>query len=36
MGAGNYRFGDYVKIGVPLILIMLVVSVIALPILFPF
>jgi di/tricarboxylate transporter len=36
MGAGHYRFGDYLKIGLPLMLVMLVVSVIVLPILFPF
>ena len=35
MGAGNYRFGDYIKVGVPLILIMLVVLVVVLPILWP-
>ena len=36
MGAGNYRFGDYIKIGVPLILLMLVVTSIGVPLLFPF
>lgn len=36
MGAGNYRFGDYMKVGIPLILITLVAAVILLPILFPF
>lgn len=36
MGAGNYRFVDYVKIGLPLIGLTFVVSMIALPILFPF
>ncbi len=35
MGAGNYSFGDYIKVGVPLILLMLVASVLALPLLFP-
>ena len=36
MGAGHYRFSDYLRIGVPLIFIMLVVSLIMLPILWPF
>jgi di/tricarboxylate transporter len=35
MGAGDYRFGDYIKVGVPMILLMLVLSLIFLPILFP-
>jgi len=36
MGAGNYRFSDYIKIGVPMLLIGLIVSMLALPFLFPF
>ncbi|MCA9915466.1 MAG: anion permease, partial [Anaerolineae bacterium] len=36
MGAGNYKFGDYVKAGFPMAVIMFIVSMIALPILFPF
>lgn len=36
MGAGNYRFGDYLKVGLPLIFITLVASVLLLPLLFPF
>jgi di/tricarboxylate transporter len=36
MGAGNYRFGDYIKVGVPLILLTFIVSVLILPLLFPF
>jgi len=36
MGAGDYRFGDYVKVGVPLLVIALVVSVLFLPLLWPF
>lgn len=36
MGAGDYRFGDYIKVGVPLILITLVASILVLPLLFPF
>jgi di/tricarboxylate transporter len=36
MGAGNYRFGDYMKVGTPLIFITLVATVIVLPLLFPF
>ena len=35
-GAGNYRFSDYVKVGLPLILVTLVVSLLALPALWPF
>ncbi len=36
MGAGDYRFGDYIKVGMPLILLTLVVSVLLLPLLWPF
>ena len=36
MGAGNYRFGDYMKVGTPLIFITLVATVIVVPLLFPF
>jgi di/tricarboxylate transporter len=36
MGAGDYRFGDYLKVGMPMILVTFAVSVIALPFLFPF
>ncbi|WP_420644972.1 SLC13 family permease [Candidatus Leptofilum sp.] len=36
MGAGNYRFSDYVKVGVPLILLMLVAVALLLPLIFPF
>jgi di/tricarboxylate transporter len=35
MGAGSYRFGDYYKVGVPLMLIALIVSVLVLPLLWP-
>jgi len=35
-GIGGYKFKDYVKVGVPLIIVSLVVSMILLPILFPF
>ncbi|NDJ60988.1 MAG: SLC13 family permease, partial [Chloroflexi bacterium] len=35
MGAGGYRFGDYVKIGIPMILLMGIVTVIVLPLLWP-
>lgn len=34
--AGNYSFGDYVKVGLPLQLIMMVVMMFALPLFFPF
>ncbi len=36
MGAGSYGFKDYMKVGLPMILLMLVVSVVLLPMLFPF
>ena len=36
VGAGNYKFMDYVKAGLPLIVIALIVSMIILPIAFPF
>jgi len=36
MGAGNYRFSDYIKIGTPLLLIGLVISMLVLPLLWPF
>lgn len=36
MGAGNYRFGDYARVGVPLILLVMALTVLALPLLFPF
>lgn len=36
MSPGGYRFSDYVKNGFPLLLIVLVVSVLLLPVVFPF
>jgi di/tricarboxylate transporter len=36
MGAGKYSFMDYVKIGTPMILLMFVLSMITIPIFFPF
>ena len=36
MGAGKYRFVDYIKLGLPLILLTFVAAMIVLPILFPF
>jgi di/tricarboxylate transporter len=36
MGAGNYRFTDYIKIGVPMILISFVLAILLLPIIWPF
>lgn len=36
IGAGGYRFMDYVKAGLPLIVIAIVVNMILLPIFFPF
>nr|WP_318384103.1 SLC13 family permease [uncultured Enterobacter sp.] len=36
LGPGNYRFSDFVKIGVPFTLIVMVVCVVLIPVLFPF
>lgn len=36
LGPGGYRFSDFVKIGVPFTLIIMVVSVLLVPVLFPF
>lgn len=36
LGPGNYRFMDYVKVGTPLIIICFIVSVIIIPIVWPF
>ena len=36
MGAGNYRFSDYIKIGAPLLLIGLIIVMLALPLFWPF
>jgi di/tricarboxylate transporter len=36
MGAGSYRFSDYIKVGVPMIVIVMFASLIALPLLWPF
>ena len=36
LGPGGYRFGDFVKVGVPFTLIVMVVSVLLVPLLFPF
>ena len=35
MGSGNYRFSDYLKVGVPLILISMIITVLLLPFLWP-
>jgi di/tricarboxylate transporter len=36
MGAGKYRFSDYLKTGIPLILLCLLIATLVLPLLFPF
>ena len=36
MGAGNYRFSDYLKAGLPMILLTMLISMLALPVVFPF
>jgi len=33
---GNYKFGDFIRIGVPFTLLVMVVSVFLVPVLFPF
>lgn len=35
MGSGNYRFSDYSKVGIPLILISMVITIFLLPLLWP-
>jgi di/tricarboxylate transporter len=36
MGPGGYRFSDYIKVGLPLTLVVLVVVMLVLPIFWPF
>lgn len=36
MGAGDYRFKDYIKAGVPMVFLMLIVTLIGVPLLWPF
>jgi di/tricarboxylate transporter len=36
MGAGHYRFSDYIKVGLPLIFLTLLVAMLVLPLIFPF
>ncbi|MFU2078244.1 SLC13 family permease [Avibacterium endocarditidis] len=36
LGAGNYKFGDFVKIGVPFTLLVMLATVFLVPVLFPF
>lgn len=36
MAAGHYRFSDYIKVGIPLIFITLVIAMLAIPLIFPF
>ncbi|MGJ3239077.1 MAG: SLC13 family permease [Anaerolineae bacterium] len=36
MGAGNYRFTDYIKIGTPYVVVTFIMTMLALPFLFPF
>jgi len=35
MGSGNYQFSDYLKVGIPLILISMIITVLLLPLLWP-
>jgi di/tricarboxylate transporter len=35
MGSGNYRFSDYLKVGIPLILISMIITLLLLPLLWP-
>ena len=36
MGPGGYRFSDYIKVGLPLTLVILVVVMLVMPIFWPF
>jgi len=36
MGAGSYRFRDYLKVGLPMIAVMLFVTLLVVPLFFPF
>lgn len=36
MGAGSYRFSDYLKVGLPMIVLGMAVSILVLPLIFPF
>ncbi|OOF67834.1 SLC13 family permease [Rodentibacter caecimuris] len=36
LGPGNYKFGDFVKIGVPFTLLVMLVTIFVVPVLFPF
>lgn len=36
MGPGNYRFSDYFRVGIPMVILAFIVTMIALPILWPF
>jgi len=36
MGAGGYRFSDYIRVGLPLTLVILIVSLLTIPIFWPF
>ena len=36
VGPGGYAFGDFVRVGVPFTVVVLIVSVILVPLLFPF
>jgi di/tricarboxylate transporter len=35
MGPGGYRFGDYIKVGLPLTLVVLVIALTVLPLVWP-
>ncbi|SAE48238.1 citrate transporter [Enterobacter cloacae] len=36
LGPGNYRFSDFVKLGVPFTVLVMLVCVVLIPVLFPF
>lgn len=36
MGAGSYRFSDYARVGIPMILLMLIISLLMLPVIWPY
>jgi di/tricarboxylate transporter len=36
LAPGNYRFGDYARVGAPLVAIFLLISLVLIPVIWPF
>ena len=36
LGPGGYKFGDFLKVGVPMVVLVMIVTMLSVPILFPF